>query len=347
MNEINFNKIHENMIHEKIKKIERNVKSIKEIHSKIREMRGILSESFNTFDEAIKFIYKNEEAFNIEEIEKTIDCIKTLIDHLSPQMIMGIGTEDDIKLNFPKIKISLTKLLPTVEELHCLVYIKLTSNRLDAMNEFIAKTNINLGNLSNSISDMQGSCKELTTNVEAEIEKSTNLFKEFSNTVKKYSSQIEIMTEEEAGAYMAKTYLDRSSRENKWAHGFRILAAAIMLGVLAFNCWVTYDFITKNTQNAPVTLFYIALTFLLLIPAVYFAREANKHRQTELLYLKISQDLTSILPFIATFPEEEKIKLKTAISMLVFSTNNQNLKNDEPAFTHDLILKALETITKK
>lgn len=241
---------------------------------------------------------------------------------------------------------ALKAVLPFIEELHHLIAWKSTSNHLDKMEERLALMTMEVGLMSQQILSLQTSATNLTSDVGSEITNAKTLFGEFKDFVNKHRKLTELMTEDVAGQHMAETYLKHAKRERLLVHAFRTIAILIMLSVFSFNVWLIHEFTFKGLSQ-PNTLLYIALTFVLLVPAAYLAREANKHRHTQLLYLKISQDLTAIVPFIASFPDAEKIKLKTAISLMVFSTSNQTSNEENPVFTNELIMKVLETVTEK
>lgn len=154
-----------------------------------------------------------------------------------------------------------------------------------------------------------------------------------------------------ASAYVAEeigdNYFSRSKEEDNLANRFRLFSLILMGVVLILDLafvvygigWVGFDKIKTSSV--------IAMSFLLYVPAIYLTKESARHRKVQHANMKMSQDMKAGLAFISTLSNEEQVKLRSAIALMIFSSKSAgDDKDDANLFLSQDLLSQVLNVAK-
>ncbi len=107
-----------------------------------------------------------------------------------------------------------------------------------------------------------------------------------------------------ANTGMAGHYQIIANREWKWMWIMRWVAGLFFLGAIAaigLLIWMVHS----AQVDWEMVVFRFALVVVVLVPALYFARESARHMQREAHNRRIELELSALQPFIARLPDKE------------------------------------------
>lgn len=137
-------------------------------------------------------------------------------------------------------------------------------------------------------------------------------------------------------------YQNIANEHKKSADNFRIIALTFMIIMSGLLIWSIIE-LSHGEFNLYRSLVRILAAAVLTYPAVYAARESNKHRKLETQNRKIELELASIGPFIELLGEDKKQAIKEELVKKYFGNN---IVSDETKEDDDISINGLEKILK-
>lgn len=145
-------------------------------------------------------------------------------------------------------------------------------------------------------------------------------------------------------------YQNIANEHKKSADIFRMIALTFMIIMSGLLIWSIIE-LSHGEFNLYRSLVRILAAAVLTYPAVYAARESNKHRKLETQNRKIELELASIGPFIELLGEDKKQAIKEELVKKYFGNNvvSEDTKEDDDISINGLekILKAILPFIKK
>lgn len=147
----------------------------------------------------------------------------------------------------------------------------------------------------------------------------------------------------QAGAYSSYANEEKKSANNlRWAAiGMMIVAVAIMVVPEFMNILAHFEGYSMDWQKI---LGRVPLSAILFIPAFYFARESNKHRNTEVQNRRREHILSTIDPYLALLPKDTAEKIKVDVAKGIFSENSPVCTDSSSDETANLIAQITNLI---
>lgn len=163
--------------------------------------------------------------------------------------------------------------------------------------------------------------------------------------VKSKTGQIDDLLGHASAQTVADDYRKSADAEVLLANSMR-LYSMICMGCSAITLIIAYLQISFGDFSWERTLPRIFITFLLSIPAAYFAKESAKHREQQYHYLQTSLDLKAITPFLASMEESEQSKIKAEIARKIFVGRDLSRfgKDPYPINTHEIIMELIKRL---
>lgn len=330
--------------------------SAKEINKLISNINiGGLKRS--TSDVYAKILNLSEEKIskNNEILNDYINDIRNLKNQTSDHENSGGANPSQYPLaNFQKI---LDVVISNLIKLNYLTELKIKDGEILHLDETISSLKQEAATIQNGVSTLQQTYPSLSKTITDELNKSTVLYTSFEDLVKNKTKAINDLTSLVAAERLTKDYLEKANTEKVQADIFRGYAIAALLTTsallaLTFILYLTSVVasslpieLTLGKQFKPIAMSnsILLLAFILLIPAAYFARESQNHRKLELMNLRTSQDLSAVVNFISSLPEDEQVMIKTLLAVNMIS-NKHEYESDEksPVFVQEYLLKLLD-----
>jgi hypothetical protein len=138
-------------------------------------------------------------------------------------------------------------------------------------------------------------------------------------------------------------YQKIANQNNKSANFFRWVALGFMILMSILLIWSILD-LSSGEFNLYKSLVRILAAAVLTYPAVYAAKESNKHRNLETKNRNLELELASIGPFIELLPDDKKQQIKEELVAKYFG--NQVSYTDDKNDNEDISINALEKIMK-
>lgn len=142
-----------------------------------------------------------------------------------------------------------------------------------------------------------------------------------------------------SGTAVAGSYASSAETEKKWADATRNGSVFLMLTAVLI---IGYSLLETGTPHFDwqIGLFRLIFSLALSVPAVYLARESTKHRAQQYAYLRMSLDLQSITPYLASLPESEQHRLKAEMAIRLFASKDADVQSVEsyPLNVQELIM---------
>ncbi|WP_156909575.1 hypothetical protein [Ottowia thiooxydans] len=120
-----------------------------------------------------------------------------------------------------------------------------------------------------------------------------------------------------SGTAVAGSYASSAETEKTWADAtrngsvFLMLTASLIIGYSLLETVTAYF-------DWQLGVFRLVFSLALSVPAVYLARESTKHRAQQYGYNRMSLDLQSITPYLASLPASEQHRLKAEMANRLF-----------------------------
>lgn len=120
-----------------------------------------------------------------------------------------------------------------------------------------------------------------------------------------------------SGTSVAGSYGKSADTERFWANATRNGSVFLMLAIALI---VGYSLLETGTPHFEwqTSLYRLIFSMALSVPAAYLARESTKHRSQQYNYMRMSLDLQSITPYLASLPEPEQHRLKAEMASRLF-----------------------------
>lgn len=335
---------HDKYVQSRIDSIQKSCKTIIQLcqdlkspaHSEYANQLADLISKFN-----VPNLYERDD--NIEFLRQILSRITRtgFVQQSSGELLAG---KKDPRSNTMQAIISTKNQMNSViEELQYLVSIKIKDTAINNINDGIAEANKDLVQVKADILKAIGKTNTLENSVSQELVKAEQEFEKFRKFIEEKTSTTKELIGMVASEKITKEYLTKSQNEKRDADTFRNYSIIALLTTSVIVLLTLLLFLTSSvlsilppqyTANLafsqlkiPNTIFL--LTFLLLIPAAYFARESTKHRKLEEINLKTSNDLKSFLPFIESLPDAEKLRIKSILAIGIFTNKFESTVNED------------------
>lgn len=142
-----------------------------------------------------------------------------------------------------------------------------------------------------------------------------------------------------------------ATSDRRWAISLRFIALVFMAILVGGAIYTVHIAITQTEGfDWRIVLFRIMTIFTLAVPAIYAARESEKHRNSEHKYRKMELELASIDPYLESLPDEEKVKLKASFAERVFGQPEPGKVKDQSikvSNLYDLLEKVIDKALSK
>lgn len=129
------------------------------------------------------------------------------------------------------------------------------------------------------------------------------------------------------------------------ANRYRFIALALMCGMVGMACLAFYHTLRQTTVDWHLFTFRLATSLVIVVPALYAARESAKHRDRERQLRRSHLELASIDAYLALLPEEKRNQLKAELTSKFFGQDEPLGKDDDSVSGHK-ILDMLEMVLK-
>lgn len=139
--------------------------------------------------------------------------------------------------------------------------------------------------------------------------------------------------------------------ERSYANWFRGIGLFLMLVISGLAGYMLYRAVALDTAiewKLLVTKVFTIAT--LLLPALYCARESEKHRKREWINRKFELELTAIDPYLANLPEEKRHALKEELAKKFFAQPEPVITEKESVSASsmfDVIKQVITALAKK
>ncbi len=115
------------------------------------------------------------------------------------------------------------------------------------------------------------------------------------------------MLEEVAGAKTAQNYADLRDEQNRAANRWRWIGVSALVILVIASSWVFYETRLVTEDVSILSIFgRSGLLISLSVLATYALRQSGHHRQREEDNARVSNELTTLWPFINRLPEEDR-----------------------------------------
>ena len=150
-----------------------------------------------------------------------------------------------------------------------------------------------------------------------------------------------------SGTAVSGSYAKSAETEKQWADSTRNGSVFLMLTAVLI---IGYSLLETATPHFEwqVGLFRLLFSLALSVPAVYLARESTKHRGQQYSYLRMSLDLQSITPYLASLPEAEQHRLKAEMASRLFGGKDIDVQQIEsyPLNVQELVIALASKISE-
>ncbi len=137
-------------------------------------------------------------------------------------------------------------------------------------------------------------------------------------------------------------YQNIATEHKKSANNFRLIALAFMIIMSGLLIWSIIE-LSHGEFNLYKSLVRILAASVLSYPAIYAARESNKHRKLETQNRKLELELASIGPFIELLKEDKKHLIKEELVKKYFGNTTSS---DEVKDSDEISINGLEKVLK-
>lgn len=148
-----------------------------------------------------------------------------------------------------------------------------------------------------------------------------------------------------SGTSVAGSYGKSADAERFWANATRNGSVLLMLVIVLI---VGYSLLETGTPHFEwqTSLFRLVFSLALSVPAAYLARESSKHRLQQYTYMRMSLDLQSITPYLASLPEAEQHRLKAEMASRLFGGKESVAPQQEsyPLNIQDLMMALISRV---
>ncbi len=144
---------------------------------------------------------------------------------------------------------------------------------------------------------------------------------------------------------MTGHYQKVANNNKRAAEILRVLALLFFVGLVAGVSWVVSG-IGADNFSWEVAVFRVLVVATFLAPALYCARESNKHREEEHHNRRIELELASIEPYLDKLPEEKAQQIIEQLASQYFGNHsNIEIDSDDPATLKNIVLRGDQALT--
>lgn len=315
----------------------------------------------------IAFISYIQEKRDIDGLKESITSFK----RSAGQYISSLDKKSkQVKLQLTSLKTEIEKTEKTVESQKTRLDTFISQN-LEQMNVAESRRNeqITIGE-QKRVNDVTVLIEDSKQEVDDEIEKLQNKFKELEKSLVKTQSDIEESLEAEVELIVEKINIYRKQAEElvriisntgmvggyqAYANDERVaaekwqkIALGAFLGMIAFIVWVF--FISNGSEMQFTTLIMrVLVVSAFLILATYSAKLANRHEKMERRYRRMELELASVNPYLAGLQEEERNALIQKFAIKYFGNIDVEDKSDDVGVASpvDWAKRLVESATNK
>lgn len=153
---------------------------------------------------------------------------------------------------------------------------------------------------------------------EAQLKDKLQLADETIDNIKSKEAEVNNLVGIVSGTSIAGSYSESARAELELANSMRNGSVFLMLTV---SMLVGYSLLETSSPHFDwqTAIFRLIFSVALSIPAAYLTRESAKHRNKQYEFQKISLDLKSISPYLASLPLVEQHKLKSDMAGKIFT----------------------------
>ena len=137
-------------------------------------------------------------------------------------------------------------------------------------------------------------------------------------------------------ASLAGHFKKTADEQEKTANRYRLFALVLMVCMVGIAAITFYHTLQQHTPDWRLFGFRLATSLVLLIPALYAARESSKHRAREARLRKSHLELASIDAYLALLPEDKRNELKEKLTEKFFG-QAEPVETDEAVTGHALL----------
>jgi hypothetical protein len=137
-------------------------------------------------------------------------------------------------------------------------------------------------------------------------------------------------------ASLAGHFKKTADEQEKIANRYRLIALGLMTGMIVIAGISFYHTLSQAAPDWKLFGFRLATSVVLLIPALYAARESAKHRTREGRLRKSHLELASIDAYLALLPEDKRNELKEKLTDKFFG-QAEPVEKDEMVSGHALL----------
>jgi hypothetical protein len=137
-------------------------------------------------------------------------------------------------------------------------------------------------------------------------------------------------------ATLAGHFKKTADEQETTADRYRAIALILMICMVGIAAITFYHTLHQQTPDWKLFTFRLTTSLVLLIPALYAARESAKHRTREGRLRKSHLELASIDAYLALLPEEKRNELKEKLTEKFFG-QGEPLEADETVTGHALL----------
>jgi len=204
---------------------------------------------------------------------------------------------------------------------------ELVNKNTERLDEYIVDSKTRV---SDTISEVRQEMKESVQQLDDELKKS---FREIKEESMGYIGEIHTNKEhvDELVGLISRTgmaggYEQVANEEQIKTRWWRTLSVLSMIGIVVGAGYTFYLSIDKDIDTGSF-LSKALVSFACAILAAYSAREGEKHRRLEQHYRKLQLELSSIDPYLASLPEEQRNETKVLLAMRIFGQPELSLKD--------------------
>ncbi|NRT55387.1 hypothetical protein [Sphaerotilus uruguayifluvii] len=187
--------------------------------------------------------------------------------------------------------------------------------------------------------------KELSSEIDNIKREANNRTEEIIKNLHEKQKEINELVGVISGTAIAGSYEKSAAEEKDLAEITRRISVILMLIIVVI---IGYSILETRSPEFDwkVSLTRVILSLTISIPATYLARESTKHRSKQHEYLRMSLDLKSITPYLASLPNEEQNKIKSEMADRIFAINNNDIQKFEsyPIDTQKILMAIIDKI---
>jgi len=299
---------------------------IEGLKNKVLEINAHITETVNTFNNQVTTATTTfnttitEMNTRFTQLQASIDAQKVRTDELIANYQTQFSSSEQQRLNSFQVQIG----------------------------NFSKDSSTKIQEITNESNTLLSNFKKETQDIIASYHKdAAQLINDLEKSKKQASDLVQIIS----NIGVTGNYNKMANSDRKWAIALRITAIVFMFLLVAGAVYTVHFAITQtNGFDWRLVIFMFLTTFTLAIPAIYAARESEKHRNSEQKYRKMELELASIDPYLGSLPDTERIKLKASFAERVFGQPDIIKDKDgsvKASTIFDMFQKVIETAISK